>query len=77
MILKFGRYKILEETIAKILAVRDQLETLIIPAKDHNTLTVYGCRQILQAVANDLTERLKAEKRAGQPVQAVPEASED
>lgn len=46
----------MNEIIAKIMAVRDQLETLVIPANDHNTLTVYGGRQILADVANMLRE---------------------
>lgn len=59
----------MEEAIEKILAVREQLETLVIQAKDQNTLTVYGCRQILQGVADDLTELLNAQKKMRQTVQ--------
>lgn len=47
----------MDEIIAKIMAVRDQLETLVIPANDHNTLTIYGSRQILQDVANMLRDQ--------------------
>lgn len=67
----------MEEAIAKIIAVRNELETLTIPATDHNTITVYGCRQILQGVVNDLTELLNAEKRKVQPVQKKSGAAEE
>lgn len=67
----------MEEAIEKILAVREQLETLVIQAKDQNTLTVYGCRQILQGVANDLTELLNAQKRMRQAVQGETGSAEE
>lgn len=56
----------MEEVIEKILAVREQLEKLVIPANDQNMLIVYGSRQILQETANMLAERLKAEQKTVQ-----------
>lgn len=63
----------MEEVIAKIIAVRNELETLTIPATDHNTITVYGSRQILQGVVNDLTELLNTQRKTSQAEQAGPD----